>query len=117
MRASLPRLITLLSRDAIPKHAQGRVIPALPRPSEQAPTPTLVELLIARKEQRERLLAAATATESGSMEGQGQGLGEEGKTAEPWPTNLRIEPVVKREQLSQIHRSVRMQVKEALKER
>lgn len=108
MRRTLPRLIAIIPRDAVPKHAQTRIIPPLPRPSEQAPQPNLVDLLIARREENERILAEAQ--EKGKLEG-------EGELPKPWPTNLRIEPVVKREQLSQIHRSVRMQVKEALKER
>lgn len=106
MRSTLPRLITIISRDAIPEHAKGRIIPPLPRPSEQTPTPTLVDILIARREENARVLAEA------------QEKGEHaGALPKPWPINLRIEPVVKREQFSKIHRSVRMQVKEALKER
>ena len=106
MRPSIPRFINIISRDAVPKHAQARIVPPLPRPSEQTPTPTLVDILIARKEQNERILSEAQ--ENGAV------LSELPK---PWPTNLRIEPVVKREQLSQVHRSARMKMKEALKER
>ena len=70
MRATLPRLITIVSRDTVPKHAQALIVPPLPRPSEQTPQPTLVDLLIARREEHERILAEAQ--EKGQMEGEGE---------------------------------------------
>jgi len=108
MRPSVPRFITIVSRSEIPKPHLRCIQPQPARRSEQQTTPTLIEHLRERQKERTRSYMEARAkqkTDDGDI------------GVQPWPVNLRIEPVVKREALSAISKDVRMRVKEALKER
>ncbi|KAL5490197.1 hypothetical protein ACEPAI_5030 [Sanghuangporus weigelae] len=111
MRPTLARLIAIVPRSAVPKHLQDRVIPPPLRPSEKPAEPTLVDLLIARKDARNRVYADAQQNlqETGALEVEA--------SIQPWPTNLRVEPIVKREAFAKITKEARMALKEALKER
>ena len=111
MRPTLVRSITVLPRSAVPKHVQERVVPPLPRSSERPVEPTLIDHLVALRDARNKAYAAAKQKlqESGEL--------EVDPNTRPWPENLRIEPVVKREAFAKVTKEARMQLKEALKER
>ncbi|KAI5124319.1 hypothetical protein M0805_008926 [Coniferiporia weirii] len=108
MRTTLPRLIAILPRGEVPKQFQGRIIPPLLRPDEQHAASTLIDHLNARKEELTKayLTAQQKAQETGALT----------VNAQTWPTNLRIEPVIKRNAFAKVSKDVRMQLKEALKE-
>ena len=112
MRPCAGRFMQILKRGEVPNHLQNRVVPPLQH-SNAIPQLTLVEQLIARKEAREKEYEAAqkAAHENGELT-----LGAD-SAVKPWPTNLRIEPVVKREAFSKVAKDVRSQMKEALRER
>lgn len=109
MRPTIPRFVSILSRSEVPEKIQARIIPRPPLPSEQPVAPTLVDHLIARREQRlqKYLAAQRKAEETGALKVE----------AQPWPENLRIEPIVKRDAFAKVTNEARMQLKEALKER
>lgn len=108
MRPSVPRLLTIVPRSEIPKPHLRCIKPPPARLSERQTTPTLIEHLRKRQKERTRLYTEARAKqkiEGGDID------------VQPWPKNLRIEPIVNREALSAISKDVRMRVKEAFKER
>lgn len=109
MRPTIARFISIIPRSSVPSHSQSRVVPPIPRPSEQAPLPTLVDYLNAKREQRTKEYEEAQqrAQENDSIT----------VDAVPWPKNLRIEPIVKRDVLAGVSREHRMALKDALKER
>ena len=107
MRPSIPRYLRVLSRTDIPKPQLECIKPMPTRPSERPPTLTLIDHLRERQKERMRQYAEARSKQKEGVE----------IDAKPWPKNLRVEPIVKREELSTISKDVRMQVKDALKER
>lgn len=113
MRPSTGRFMQLLKKSAVPKNAQHRVIPPLGHPSVTPTQATLVDQLIARKEAYEKVFEIA---QKSADEGGGLSL-ESISLIKPWPTNLRIEPILKREAFSQIVKEARLPIKQALKER
>ncbi|KIK69749.1 hypothetical protein GYMLUDRAFT_521455 [Collybiopsis luxurians FD-317 M1] len=89
MRFSPVRSMRILSRNAVPP--KTRIIPSLPailKASAETAQPTVIDILTKRK----------TAA------------------AENWPANLRIEPIVQKKDLKNVHASIRPQLKELMKE-
>jgi len=110
MRPTLPRLITIVRRSDLPQNVLEKVRPAPPLPSEQTPPPTLIDHLLARKAQRNTEYEKA-------VEAQNKEGGDVVVDAKPWPSNLRIEPVITRASFAKVSQSARRPLKEALKER
>ena len=111
MRPTLTRLVAIVPRSAVPKHLQDRIVPPPPRRSEKPVELTLVDLLNARRETRNKAYADA------QQKLQQTGELKVDSTIQPWPSNLRVEPVVKREAFAKVTKEARMALKEALKER
>jgi len=88
MRFSLVRSIQIISRSALPPKTQ--FIPPLPAVAKAVAAkvkPTVIDILTSRK-----------------------------ATVESFPTNLRIEPIVKKEDLKNVNASVRLRLKKLLRE-
>ena len=111
MRPTLTRLVAIVPRSAVPKHLQDRIVPPPPRRSEKPVELTLVDLLNARRETRNKAYADA------QQKLQQTGELKVDSSIQPWPSNLRVEPVVKREAFAKVTKEARMALKEALKER
>jgi len=80
--------------------------PSLLTANEHQRAPTLIDHLDARKAQRDAEFAE-TANEEGAVKAK----------VLPWPSNLRIEPVISRSTFSQVARVHRKPLKDSLKER
>lgn len=103
MRPSLRWSISLLRYADVPQSSLQKVKPALQK-LQKTSEPTLIDHLLAKKSDIEGEIAKAQ---------------EMGTTPDvlPWPSNLRIEPVIKRANLNRIHKDVRPQIKNMLRER
>ncbi|KAJ3839393.1 hypothetical protein EV361DRAFT_385538 [Lentinula raphanica] len=89
MRSSLARSIQIISRNSPPSKA--KINPSLHQVAQAAAKtvqPTVIDILMQRK------------VATGSV----------------WPSNLRVEPVVKKEDLKDVHASIRPRLKQMLKE-
>ncbi|KAL0570182.1 hypothetical protein V5O48_011787 [Marasmius crinis-equi] len=89
MRPTSLKLLQILPRSVLGKKAA--VIPPLPtviKASQSKPPPTVVEQLLARQQAPE--------------------------SAQSWPSNLRIEPVVKKADLKNVHADIRTKLKELI---
>ncbi|KAJ8456333.1 hypothetical protein ONZ45_g6457 [Pleurotus djamor] len=88
MRASAIRQLQIVSRSSL-KLKQSTINPAPKHQKEQLKQPTIIDVLLKRKE----------------------------KAGEAWPTNLRVEPVITKEALKNVRAEARSDLKALLRER
>ena len=119
MRPSAGRALNIIQRSAIPaKHLEvSKIRPALSTAENRqlARAPTLVERLIERKRLLEAAVRKAGTGDVGDIVVDGANGSVNGPL--PWPSNLRVEPVVSRKVFAKIAQEHRKLLKESLKER
>ncbi|KAF9256588.1 hypothetical protein L218DRAFT_1007192 [Marasmius fiardii PR-910] len=102
MRPTSLKLLQILPRTALDKKAQATLIPSLPElvraaTASKSESRTVVDELLSRK--KSQVTSTSTSRTSGH---------------ENWPSNLRVEPVVKKEHLKHVHADVRKRMKELI---
>ena len=89
MQPSIVRFIQIIPRKALQLTGKKIAPPPLPQKTRDLENPTLLSVLMQQRE----------------------------ASGELWPTNIRIEPVVKKEAFKQVQSDVRIRLKRLLKER